>query len=313
MKRSIADIHDSAHDEPGLAAKRIRQIESGREGSSSESDKKKRKKRKKSSEKSDDFSTVVATEVAVDEDEELYPYPIDSADHCETPVEAYSHIANILEMLAQSIGKTRASISIYDPYYCQGGMIQRLASLGFLNVYNKKENFYTIDSQPPYDVLITNPPYSGENIPKLLQFCEASKKPWLVLVPNYVYTKPYYYRYLQAAKADSTTQLFFYIAPKKRYLYVTPNGRRQQKSSKYTSPFDTFWYCNVPATNTLGLSGLKESVRRGIDWKDTDLSFFTPSSLPMIHLDERDDKKKRERNAMKRKKNKARKSKAKAE
>lgn len=31
---------------------------------------------------------------------------------------------------------------IYDPYYCQGSTVARLASLGFPRVYNRKEDFY---------------------------------------------------------------------------------------------------------------------------------------------------------------------------
>ena len=238
-----------------------------------------------------------------------YPYELDAADHCETPVEAYLHISGVLETLARSLGKTRATLSIYDPYYCEGGMVERLRSLGFGAVYNKCEDFYdriANETTPSFDVLVTNPPYSGEHVSRLFDFCRASGKPWFVLVPNYCYTKPYYVRFLQDSKAE-----YFYIAPKKRYLYLTPKGRRQHKSSKITSPFITFWYCHVPSS-FCERGGLREIVQRCVDRAQVDVAHGTPSAgLPPTQLDERDDKKKKERNNLKRKKNKERQKKLK--
>jgi hypothetical protein len=33
-------------------------------------------------------------------------------------------------------------VRIYDPYYCNGGVISRLRKHGFLRVYNRREDFY---------------------------------------------------------------------------------------------------------------------------------------------------------------------------
>ena len=102
-----------------------------------------------------------------------YPYPVDENDHCESPLVAYEDISPILDIIASKIGKTRAQLKIYDPYYCEGAMKEHLLALGFSNVYNKKENFYkAIESEayPTYDVLVTNPPYSNDHVPKLLDF-----------------------------------------------------------------------------------------------------------------------------------------------
>lgn len=39
-------------------------------------------------------------------------------------------------------------------------------------------------------MLVTNPPFSGEHVPKILSFCaRQGAKPWLLLMPNYVYLK----------------------------------------------------------------------------------------------------------------------------
>jgi hypothetical protein len=69
----------------------------------------------------------------------------------------------------------------------------RMVVQGYLSVYNRREDFYKCienDAIPKdYDVLITNPPYSGDNIERLVTFCLASRKPFFLLMPNYVYTK----------------------------------------------------------------------------------------------------------------------------
>ncbi|CAD7927576.1 unnamed protein product [Amoebophrya sp. A120] len=79
---------------------------------------------------------------------------------------------------------TRAGLRLYDPYFCTGKMKTHLANLGFHDVYNEPVNCYSqwkeettrkslIDS---FDVLITNPPYSGDHLLKLLDFCRKKCK-----------------------------------------------------------------------------------------------------------------------------------------
>lgn len=66
-------------------------------------------------------------------------------DHCETSERAYADIASLLTALAAELGKAPLDLAIYDPYYCQGSTVGRLASLGFPNVYNRKEDFYEVE------------------------------------------------------------------------------------------------------------------------------------------------------------------------
>jgi hypothetical protein len=42
---------------------------------------------------------------------------------------------------------------------------------------------------PPFDVLITNPPYSDDHINRLFEFVTQCNKPYFLLMPNFVYTK----------------------------------------------------------------------------------------------------------------------------
>ena len=93
-----------------------------------------------------------------------HPFESEPGDHAETPLEAYQHIAPLLSRLARRLDKTAASLSIYDPYYCEGGMMRHMNQLGFESVYNRCEDFYAIQAAgqvPEYDILVTNPPFSG--------------------------------------------------------------------------------------------------------------------------------------------------------
>jgi len=100
-------------------------------------------------------------------------------------------------------------------------------------------------SVPEYDILVTNPPYSADHMERLLHFCHASQKPFFLLLPNYVYTKPYYNTGLDQSAADRP----FYLVPLVRYWYWPPQWAAAEGTSRgreKTSPFLSFWYCGVP-------------------------------------------------------------------
>ena len=120
---------------------------------------------------------------------------MDPTDHSETDVRAYRDIVTVLLALAKRCGRTAATLRIWDPFYCDGGVKRRLRSLGFPSVHHEKVDFYAVTAagdEPPFDVLVTNPPYSGDHIEKTLNYCAASGKPWLLLVPNFVARSEYY-------------------------------------------------------------------------------------------------------------------------
>ncbi|EGD76408.1 hypothetical protein PTSG_07527 [Salpingoeca rosetta] len=172
-----------------------------------------------------------------------------ASDHCETPREAYADIAPVVSAIAEMCGKTDDSVTIYDPYFCAGAMKQRLASCGFPNIINRNSDFYEdirTNNIPEYDILITNPPYSTEpynHIKRLMQFLADMGKPFFILQPVYVYTKPYY----QAAR-ERLGEGCFFITPSHRYRFETPQGMRNVRQQELiTSPFVSLWYCYVPA------------------------------------------------------------------
>lgn len=235
-----------------------------------------------------------------------YPYIVNDDDHCETPQSAYADIAPILDaILKEKRGEdsSRSELAIYDPYYCEGAMKAHLASLGFTNVYNKCEDFYKIIEEravPQYDVLVTNPPYSGDHPKNLIKFIKqhSENKPFLLLMPNWVYTKDYF--------TMLNIETLFYVSPCARYLYTTPKGRRQKKSAKFTSPFPTFWYGGTGMSVNLKSSKFIDGLEKVLDSGTVHLS-RTPSQLPLAVVHESDARKRKARDKLKRNKNKKRK------
>lgn len=54
---------------------------------------------------------------------EKHPFQVDPKDHAETPFEAYRDLEPILHRLALSLGKTKSTLRIYDPFYCAGRFV----------------------------------------------------------------------------------------------------------------------------------------------------------------------------------------------
>jgi hypothetical protein len=194
-----------------------------------------------------------------------FPYLTDADDHCETPQEAYEHIVFFLETMARSCcGHTSSSSSssssllqIYDPYYCDGAVKRNFSTLGFPNVYNEKQDCYKVWKEassssvglPEFDVCVTNPPYSGDHVQRLMEFVTSKRfgnRPWCLLLPNWVHKKDYYIRAIAKNKNNNKTPTCqpFYLIPRKRYVYLPPKGFRQAKKSdvhKKASPFVSMW------------------------------------------------------------------------
>lgn len=188
------------------------------------------------------------------DDDSVFPFVVDPDDHCESPLVSYKDIKPMLDYLAKS--RRKASLAIYDPYYCNGLVRENLLEIGYSNVYNKKEDAYKTwdeydDSQPypSYDVFITNPPYSGDHPERLVRhLTEDSRtkgKPWFLLMPQFIHKKDYYTKILATKKNKHNGIMPFYLVPKKRYVYLPPKDFREKKASdvhKKSSPFVSMWY-----------------------------------------------------------------------
>ena len=214
------------------------------------------------------------------------PFAADTDDHCETSPLAYTHIVPILNYIAERLHKKPCDLKIYDPYYCAGGVVHHLNKLGFHNVYNKAEDFYNViatNMVPPYDVLLTNPPYSGDHFDKLLSFLSTkNNKPALLLLPEHFSKNKSYAVYNNNA---SDNNKFCFMTPPERYHYWTPEGMRpeqQQTSStkknkrkrhknlvlgSRNSPFASHWFiCMEPlVTNDMFVSLVHEKKIKLVD------------------------------------------------
>ena len=155
------------------------------------------------------------------------------SDHFETPQEAYADILPLLQSIAQRRARKqlkrkrggagydeyvkRAAVvkrtarenlrglAVYDPYYCQGAVRDALGALGLdrTRVVNENRDFYAdVDggTVPAHDVLVTNPPYSGEHKQRLLAYlrgeherehCRASR-PFMLLMPAWLAATDYW-------------------------------------------------------------------------------------------------------------------------
>ena len=121
--------------------------------------------------------------------------------------------------------------------------MERLGELGFGKVINENKDCYKEWDTMQYDILVTNPPYSGDHMEKMVQFLARKKKPFAFLVPNFVVKKPYHRTLLEPSRP-------FFLLPKSRYVYLPPKNFREKKKSdthKKSSPFVSIWHCHAGA------------------------------------------------------------------
>lgn len=170
--------------------------------------------------------------------EEGWNFEVDYNDHFETPIQAYKDLSPWLEAEADKLGKTVPELELYDPYFCQGSMVELLTkNLGIKRVINENKDFYDVIARnivPKHDVLITNPPYSGEHKTKLLDFLKSGGKdrPFALLLPAYCATKSYWKDFVLQSPRPC-----YYAMPKERYEFAHPEG-----TGKELPPFYSCWF-----------------------------------------------------------------------
>lgn len=164
-----------------------------------------------------------------------YPYATEYGDHFETPRRAYADLSPILSLLARDLGTSPRDLKIYDPFYCEGNCKRHLASLGFENVVNERVDFYATvryrTGRADFDVLVTNPPYSGDHKERIFRFACEIRRPWAILVPAYVAEKSYF---------PSTSEPFFVVPAGADYVFDHPHGAGTE-----ISPFKSLWVVHL--------------------------------------------------------------------
>jgi hypothetical protein len=98
-----------------------------------------------------------------------------------------------------------------------------LSRLGFLTVHNRNEDCYAAwaaGQVPPFDVLVTNPPFSADHMERIHRFAVRSGKPWFLLVPAYVVKQPFYQRWLFNRQGHARPQ---FVGPTaEAYVFAAP-------------------------------------------------------------------------------------------
>eukprot|EP01039_Chlorochromonas_danica_P008881 gene8881-9796_t len=168
--------------------------------------------------------------------ESTWKFEVDYNDHFETPLQAYEDLHPVLTLLCETLGKTPADLTIYDPYYCQGQMVELMKSLGYTKVINRNRDFYEDIKRkniPEHDILITNPPYSGEHKVRLLDFLHSNSRPFALLLPAYIVTKSYWKTFVESSSPRND---MLYLLPPDYYHYCHPEG-----TGKDLPPFYSAW------------------------------------------------------------------------
>jgi len=170
-------------------------------------------------------------------------FEVDYNDHFETPLLAFADLLPYLQKVGEQLSPPKAvgELVLYDPYWCQGRMRALLHSLGVRHVINENRDFYAdiaAGKVPAYDVLVTNPPYSGEHKTRLLGFLSSpvaghAAKPFALLLPAYTAGKAYWRSYLLANPADTEA----YLLPAAAYEYSHPEG-----TGHAAPPFYSAWF-----------------------------------------------------------------------
>jgi hypothetical protein len=124
---------------------------------------------------------------------------------------------------------------------------------------------------PAHDVVVTNPPFSDDHIPRLLAWAlgvagpadpsppakrrHGSARPFFALLPAYVANKPYYHTLMAQAGRPPV----FFVAPTAAaYAFVAPSGAR--------SPGPDADAMTADATSTAAATGAESptAVRAGV-------------------------------------------------
>lgn len=159
------------------------------------------------------------------------------------------------------MGLVRHSLRFSLVQFCAGRTPRLLAKLGFPKVEHHNQDFYEVirnNRQPQHDVLVTNPPYSGDHKKRCLEYCKASGKPWFLLVPNYVATKDYY-RLAVLGPAAGAGGEPFYVVPETKYSFDHPEG-----TGHADSPFSGVWYVHCGSHTSAVFEGLSAEKRGGV-------------------------------------------------
>ena len=178
-----------------------------------------------------------------------WSFPTDYLDHFETPRGVRRHSA------AAARGRAARHAARLRPVLLRRRKVAALAALGCRNVINQNRDFYAdvaADAVPPHDLLVTNPPYSGDHKQRLLDFLLSRAqqgRPFLLLMPAWVAGTDYWRAFLRKLakrrrpKAAPVGGASSSGAPASSTWYRARRTRTSTRRRRGTTPpFSTIWF-----------------------------------------------------------------------
>ena len=92
---------------------------------------------------------------------------------------------------------------------------------GLKHIINENKDFYSSKTRkniPKYDILVTNPPYSGDHKQRLLEYLSSTTTPYCLLLPAYTAGKSYWRDFASSSNAGEIC----YLLPEQSYMYYHP-------------------------------------------------------------------------------------------
>ena len=133
----------------------------------------------------------------------------------------YETPSNILDSLTPYLEKDKI---IYDPFYCNGTVIEEWKKLNYTCINEKKDAFDR--EHPNFDYLISNIPFSLKK--KCVELAFKLDKPFMLLMPIDALGSKWIGKYFDK---------FQFIIPNGRYNFLKNNELGKG------SWFDTMWLC----------------------------------------------------------------------
>ena len=232
-----------------------------------------------------DDAAAAALPVADEASAAAPPPAREASDDAETPLAAFADIAPVLRALAASLpraGGARA-LRVWDPYFCRGASARRLAALGFCAARNVDADFYASQGyarQPralaAFDVVVTNPPFSGTHIARLLDWVARIPQPALLLLPAHAVSKRSF-RDCAAALAAAGHPPAFFIGPRgAAYAFEAPPPLAHAREP---GCFQCVWFCLLKGFTENALAAWHRAPAPAAA-----LALDHPRSLPQLML-----------------------------
>lgn len=203
-------------------------------------------------------------------------------DDAETPAAAYVDIAPLLRSVAATLGVTDAGLRILDPFFCRGSVRARLAAAGFPCVRNVDEDFYRTDAYmrpeaaaASFDVVVTNPPFSGSHISRALAWAARVPQPALLLLPQHVARQRAFFDFVAALAARGHPAPFFVGPRAAAYAFDAPTGHVRQPGS-----FQCVWFVALKQCTAMALEAWSSAAAPPA----AALALGDPRRLPQLTL-----------------------------